>query len=526
MKWTEKKSVRYGSLSAGLTVAVIAVIIIFNVIVSALFSAFGTNLDMTTDNLFEVSAESHSLLEQINSEENNVTIYFLTEPDNLGEIATAANGLTSSGLWGMKYIHELALELADRYDFISVDYISPTNEPGRIREIVGDEYYESTSFGNTQIIIDNYAPERDSKGNILTDSTGQPSSYWHNFRLYSRNSFYGFNTSTYGVIAFKGDYRFCSAILSVTREITPVAYFLTGHGEAVGSYTVGEDGTDYGDAANLWNLLRDCGYNIRHIDLQYENFDMDEHALAIIFAPKSDFLADKNGSVSEIEKLKAFLGTSGHSLAVFMDPDTRSLPTLESFLEESAGIVFDSAKLKNNGSSSITVDGYSLVGAYNPSGNQLSDKLTSIAAESKVIFRLARAIQITDSAKAGAVYTLPEGTVAENTDGSEASVQEGALITFSQVSDGSYIMACGTSMLTLSSYTENPGYANRELICAMLGIASQDDTAYSVRSKVIPNEGLDLTTRQATVWTVVLSAGLPLIIAILGICVYVRRRHS
>lgn len=526
MKWTQNKSLRYGGLSVGLTVAVIAVIVVLNVIVSTVFSLVGANLDMTADDLFEVSSETHSLLEKINAEENNITVYFLTDPDNLGQIATSNHGYTSTGLWGMKYIHSLALELAEKYDYISVDYISLTREPARVKEILGEDY-ENTSLTNTYIIVDNYTPERDSKGNIMTDANGQPASYWHNYRLFSRDSFYSFNPSTYNVIGFKGDYRFCSAILSVTSEVAPTAYILTGHGESVGAYTMGEESTDYGDALNLCGMLYDNGYNIRHINLQYEDFEADEaSALAVIYSPKSDYLSGTTGSANEIDKLKTFLTQSGHSLMVFADPDTRALPNLEGFLNEVGGIEPGSDKLKNDGSSSITVDGYSIVGSFKDAGDPLSEKLATVAADSKAIFRLAKSIRVTDPAKAKAIYTLPDGCVAETSDGEVTEITEGALLTLSEVNEGSYIMTCGTSTLALSNYTEQPDYVNRELLVTAFGILTGKDNAGMVRDRVILNEGLDLTTRQATVWTVVLTAGLPLVIAVIGTCVYVRRRHS
>lgn len=525
MKWTQNKSLRYGSLAAGMTVAVIAVIIVLNVIVSAIFSLVGGHLDMTSDNLFEVSEQSHQLLETVNGEENQITIYFLTDPDNLGEVATAAHGITSSGLWGMKYIHELALELDEKYDYISVDYINLTKEPARVHDIMG-EAYTKVSLNSAYVLVDNYTPMRDSKGNILLNEAGEPQEYWHNFRVCSRESFYSFNTSTYGVIGFAGDYRFCATILSLTNELAPTAYIVSGHGEDVGSYTIGEEATDFGDASNLWNILYESGYNVRHINLQYEDFEKDENALVVIYAPKSDYLSGSTGSANEIAKLEAFLEEPGHSMMVFAAPDTRALPNLEGLISEKAGVTLDSGKLKNDGSSSVTVDGYSLVGSFNAEGNGLSEKMASIGGESKVIFRLARRLNITDPDKAKAVYALPEGCVIESGEGDEAPADEGALLTLSELGEGSYIMVCGTPRLSQAIYTEVPGYANRELLSASASVMSGNDTAALVRSRVIPNEGLDLTTREATVWTVILSAGLPLVVALIGTCIYVRRRHS
>lgn len=526
MKLTERKSFRYGGAAVGLTVAVVAVVIVFNVIVSALFSVWGHNLDMTADNLFELSNESNALLSGRADGQNQVTIYFMAERDELNQTASAANYYGDSSLWGMKYILELADEMAERHSYIKVDFIDPTSQPGKIKDIVGEEYYDSHSFSSTSIIIDNYSPERDNKGDILMGSDGKPLNYWHNFRAYSRDTFYGFNLSDYSVISFKGEYRLTSAILSVTAPVTPTAYFITGHGEPVGEYVLGEENDDYGEAAYLWNLLRDSGYKIRKIDLQYEDFDADGNAVAIVFGPQTDFTSSDNSESSgEIGKLQKFTETAGHSLMVFLASNTRSLPALEGYLAEAGGVDYVDAKLRDDGAASITVDGYSLVGRRAEGSDLLSQCLTKVDGEEKVIFRNARPIRVADASKASAVYTVPASAKADIEDAEEVKAGD-ALLTFSTVSEGSYLFAAGTTMLPYVSYTERADYANREVITAALGILSGDDTAYAVTDKVIPNEGLNLTTDQATMWTVILSVAIPSVIAVIGLVVNVRRRYS
>ena len=87
-------------------------------------------------------------------------------------------------------------------------------------------------------------------------------------------------------------------------------------------------------------------------------------------------------------------------------------------------------------------------------------------------------------------------------------------------------MAAGTTMLPYISYTERSDYANREVITGALSILADTENGYAVAAKVIPNEGLDLTTKQATVWTVILSVALPSVIAVVGLVVNLRRRYS
>lgn len=526
MKLTERKSVRYGGASVGLTIAVVAVVIALNMIVSGIFAVWGKNLDMTAENLFALSDESVSLLSKREENQHQVTIYFMADRDKLNQTASSANYYGDTSLWGMKYIVELADALAEKFSYIDVDFIDPTSQPGKIKQIVGSEYYDSHSFGSTSILIDNYAPERDNKGNILLGSDGKPLSYWHNFRYYTRDSFYGFNGADYSVISFKGEYRLISSILAVTEPITPTAYFITGHGEPVGNYVIGEETDDYGNAGYLWNLLRDCGYQIRKIDLQYEDFDTDENAVAVVFGPQTDYTNAQNSEDDgEIGKLKAFVEQPGHSLITVLNPGTRELPGLEGFLKEVGGVEYLDAKLRDSGDASVTVDGYSLVGVRQESGNLLSQTLQAVSAEEKVIFRNARPMRISDPSKAGAVFTIPASASPDLAEADE--IRDGdALVAFSKLGEDSYLFALGTTMFPYFSYTEQPEYANREVVCAALSILSGEDTAYAVAEKVIPNEGLNLTTKQATVWTVVLAVTLPSVIAIIGLAVNVRRRFS
>lgn len=529
MKLTERKSFRYGSAAVGLTVAVVAVVIVFNLIVSAIFAAVGQNFDMTAGNLFELSDTADDLLKERNEDANQVTIYFMTSRDNLNQTASAANYYGDYGLWGMKYILELADELESRHDYIKVAFLDLNADAGKIKSIVGKEYYDSHTFGTTSVLIDNYTPERDSHGEIIVnDSTGK-SEYYHNFRLYNRNSFYGFN-QTNTVTSFKGEYRFVSAILSITEKVTPTAYFITGHGEPVGEYVMGEENDNYGEASNLWNILRDSGYKIRKIDLQYEDFDHSGNAVAIVFGPATDYISSENSdSDGEIGKLKAFLETSGNSMMAFLSADAQKraqTPALERFLSEVGGIDYLDAKLKDDGTAGITVDGYSLIG--NPSfggKDSLSQRMNALGGEEKTIFRNVRPIRVTDSKKTSALFTMPESSFAD-TDTAEELKTTDALLTFSNVSEGSYLLATGTTLLASGSYTERAEYANREVLMAALGIMSDDSTAYAINDKVIPNEGLNLTTSQATTWTIVLSVCLPAVIAVIGLVVNIRRRYS
>ena len=101
-----------------------------------------------------------------------------------------------------------------------------------------------------------------------------------------------------------------------------------------------------------------------------------------------------------------------------------------------------------------------------------------------------------------------------------------ALLTFSTISKGSYLMAAGTTMLAHTNYTDRAEYVNREVLVAALSLMSDDNSAYALDDKVIPNEGLNITTAEATRWTVLLAVAMPAVFTVIGLVVNIRRRYS
>ncbi|MGM9637776.1 MAG: Gldg family protein [Eubacteriales bacterium] len=520
MNLLKKKNFRFGSLAVVLSAVVIAVIVVVNVIISSLATKYGWYFDMTSENLYQVSDESIELLSAVDGTKNQVTIYFLTDKDRLGQGVSSSDYYGESGYWGMAPIHELAKQLADTFSFISVDYINLTSDPDRLREIVGSDY-EDSYFSQTVILIDNYTEYTDTSGNVYDSA--------HNYRVYARESFYTYDYTTTTVAAFLGDYRFCSAIRSITVEPdqAPIAYFLSGHGESIGSYDrTAEDQTsiDYGDAQSLWQIFRDCGYEIRKIDLRYENFDPDRDGVAVIYAPVSDYISQTTSEqFDEIAKLSAYLDYGNHSLMAFLDPKEGSLSNLESFLGQTAGVTFVQQKLKDNGQNSVSVDGYSLVGQPVEDNPILADLSKVYTEGEKTIFQTARPLTLEEGKGAVSLYQVPSSV--QNDGYTGAGVD--SLLALTTTPAGGQILTCGTSKLVDSVYMDSDIYANHDLMLRILDDMNDSDrVSFGIPMKVIRNEGLDLTTHQANVLSVVITLGLPLVFAVAGTIVYIRRRHS
>ena len=529
----KNKKFKYGTLGVAFTAAVIALIVIVNIIFSALASNFSWYFDMTSENLYNLSDATKNYLDGIDGTYNDLTIYFFADADKLTQAASSLNIAGARTLWGMKYIYSLAKELDERYDFIKVGHIDLTKDPDKVKQIIGEEYFNSLKLAGYYILIDNYTVERDTDGNMITGADGNPV-YRHDFRLFGRDSFYAFNYggSSTTVDAFKGDYRFAASIMALCSENLPTAYLISGHGEKIGPYTVGQQNVDYGNAQYFCQLLIDCGFRIKKIDLQHEDFEKQKNAVAIIYSPQTDYSSNTGvESHNELGKLSGFLSERGHSLMVLFDYGAQSLPGLEGFLKENCGITVENAQLKDSGENSVDIPMQQIVGKLNTDGEgagaELAKRISDAGISGKIVFPSARPLMIESGKGTGAICLVPSTTYGMS-DGEKKEYSEGsaALATLTRTVTGSYIFCIGTSYATDVYFADNAYYADREMFIGALDMMSEEDAPFNVEYRIIKGEGLDLTKSQATAAMVIISAAIPVAVLLTGTVVFIRRRHS
>ena len=360
------KKLRYGGIAVALTAVIVAVVVLLNVIITSLASRFFWYIDMTPNAIYSLTDECLNAvnngvlgytdektgehIDGINdkrraeNEKNglsegdegyqkpvSVTIYFCADPDVL------------MGNTAQRYIYETALNLADKCDFIKIEYLNWKYNPSLV-----EKYRATGSHINSYTVIidaDNYYTE----GN--------------NWMAYSQAKFFAVDSSG-NTIGYNGERIFASGILSVSSAESPIAYITTNHSEVYYDYA-------------LLNYLTYSGYKIQEIDLSDKNFEFSEEGrLLVIYNPQSDFLASSSdAAVDEIAKMDAFLNKS-NSLMVFMGPSSPVLPNLEEYLE-TWGIVFqrhtDSEDNKysymiKDSATSLTADGFAIKGDYVKTG--------------------------------------------------------------------------------------------------------------------------------------------------------------
>ena len=324
------RKIRYGGITAVLTAAIIAIVIIINVMFTALAHKKLWYTDLTPDVEFTLTEtcisymkngdpdfeESTSPIEKINDfreelrrenenlpeearlteeqiiEQTKIEIIFCDE-----ELNWYTDDLARKYVW--KTASDLALEFPDH---IKLTYVNIYRNPTAVNK------YEGVSSASDIIV------------RCGTE-----------YRVRALQNFYYMDGET--VVAYNGEKVFVSAFMALTRAKSPIVCFTTGHGE--------ETTQNIGNA--FVTLLENSGYEPRWIDLTKDEIPEDCR-LMIIFEPKSDFVvADGLSDKDELKKIDEYL-SNDNSLMVFMSSSiTSPLNNLEEYLEE-WGISFDRAK--------------------------------------------------------------------------------------------------------------------------------------------------------------------------------------
>lgn len=215
------------------------------------------------------------------------------------------------------------------------------------------------------------------------------------YRVYALSKFFLTNSGESAPWAYNGEKHFANAILAITRAESPVACFLTNHGEQTE------------DCEQLRLLVERAGYVVQDLDLEKDPIP-ENCRMLISYDPQNDFYAYGSlgeEGVSEIQKLDEYLDNC-FSFMLFVDNETPELPNLEEFLEE-WGITVSRVSDTSGDTQNYTVrdtekkldkDGYTLIATYAEGGTgaSITSDMRQVAYPAKVIFPNATAIQMSD----------------------------------------------------------------------------------------------------------------------------------
>ncbi len=492
----QSRKFKYGSVATAFTIAFVAVVVIFNIVFSALASKYMWYIDMTTDQVFTLSDEAKDIMSDI---KNEVNIYFASEPDVL-----MTTGNTASFT---RYIYTTALQLEDEFENVNVECVNVFKHPSFFRD-----FYTTAA---TDIDSDS----------VVIESNGE-------VRVYTAESFFTFNDTSdlSSVWAYSGERQMISGIMQVTQADTPKVAFTVEHGE------------DLTSATAMASLFADNGFEVVTADLTKDTLD-DDTRILVIYNPIYDFVGieAEDPSKNEIAKVDEFLDGYG-TLLVFCDSAyVENLTNLNEFLEE-WGISYTADTYIRDADHSMSVDNYSIVAAYQPDtlGGSLYRDLNFLTTPPKAIISKSSPINVLWEKGGGLSGTRVVSPVLTSYDSAELVVngqaegtgaQNLVTITRETVIEQneyyySYVFAFGSPTFANNNYILSNAYANEDILSSALMAAGRERVLAQLERKPFDKDEITVTTKEANDWTVAMTLVLPVIIGACGLVVITRRKHS
>ena len=245
-----KKILRNGSYSIGITAVVIAIVVVFNLVVQELPSNL-REIDLSSEKLYTIGDQTKEVLDNL---DKDVEMYLI-----------AQDGTESSD------IQRLLERYEDRSSHVTVEQRDPAVYPTFTQQ------YTSDSVNNNSVIV-----VCGDKSRVVDYSDMYETSI--NYQTYTQET-----------TAFDGEGQLTSAINYVISEDMPVLYTLEGHDEV----SMGTTMTETIQKANI---------DIQSLNLLTQEAVPDDAACLLIFSPATDLSED------EANKVIDYLENGGNAL--------------------------------------------------------------------------------------------------------------------------------------------------------------------------------------------------------------------
>jgi len=241
------RTARYGSNALLLSVATIGIVVLVNYLANRYYTRF----DVTAGNLHTLSPQSIQVLEGLDQAIEIVGVY--------------------PGGQGQEDFERWLDEYQSYTDRITYQIIDPIRQPGEADRLGWNVY---------------------GSGLIVSAEGRSQQVRTHQVRT-------------------PDEQDITSALLKVSRDTVPVAYFLSGHGEPS---PTGSEGDDYGQVGAL---LGDNNYDVRTINLVVSDTVPSDAALVVLAGPETPLLPEERAS------LRTYLQAGGKAL-IMLDPGLES----------------------------------------------------------------------------------------------------------------------------------------------------------------------------------------------------------
>lgn len=514
-----KRNFKHGTMAVVFTVLFLAAVVVLNVIVNIVSDRFDTTADLSDSGIYTLDEETTGYLDKLTMD---VTV----------SVMNSETDFEGGGTY-YKSVNELLKKMAMQNEHFKVQYLQIDQNPGFTSRFNGETL--STNY----IVVESAETGRH---RILT-----PGSYFSCNALRSRLSQYPetyidqyveqYVNSSYASWVIDGS--------NIEEAAISAMLFVTNRDPVRVAFTTGFDELENSD---LQKLLSKNGYDVESINvMNVSEIDKDIDFI-VMMAPSKDY---DNDSLDKIAKFLDNDGMFGKNLVYFSSSevmyerdDTLSenqtgaaLTNLSSFLAEWGIKIEDSYVFQTNGSYVFTSGGdYRQVMNLQDTeyiGNANSNSLYTV----EKYMRPVTQIWGEDKSKGGVeqkvliksfdgAYEIPFNAD-ENFDISTANSGEfiDAICAYkihSTTQEVSRVAVFGS--VYFQALTES-NYNNQNILINMFNYISGKTDGVTITSKNFETVGFDMNQGSANVLAIILCIVIPILVIVLGIVIWVRRRH-
>ena len=474
---------RRGAYSVGLTVLVLAVVIVFNLAVGQIPEAF-RNIDVSSTKIYDISDTTTDLLDGL---EKDVDMKVLAVKDETDERITT-------------FLSKYAA-LSDR---IHVEWIDPVLHPSALTD------YDAAE--NTIV--------------ISCEDTGKTTNVsFNDILVMDEYSYYYYGTASY--TEFDGEGQLTSAVNYVTNDVERTVYQTTGHGEGTLSSTV----TD---------LMEKNSYTLSELNLLMTASIPEDCDLLLMYAPASDLSED------EVQMLTDYLGSGGKLMILLGDTSSADLPNLEGILntygiQAADGYIADPARCYQNNPYYIfpelsvygdMADGITsqMVLLTNTHGMTLTDPERDTIAVTSFMSSSDQSYAVTEDAQQQGAYVLGAAATETISTADTETGTETADETDSTAEDRGEAMESRLTVISAASLIDQsitdtfPQLENTQLFMNAVTANFEGVQNLSIEAKSL---GVEYNTVQhAGLFSLLMIFGIPAVVLIGGFVVWFRRRRA
>lgn len=469
----KNRRIKFGALATTITVLGIIVILVANIVMEQLTEKYGWYIDLTADGRYAISEETIDYIEQL---QDDVKLTVMVNEESL-----------ASGSYYLVQAYQNLLEYERNSDKIELEFVDLVENPTYVSQ------YPNLELSSYDILVQSGEKQK----------------------VIAIPDMYEYDSAGTTITASKVEQMTTNAIVSVTSGETVKASVLTGYGDV--------------EPDDLADLLKSNRFDVTEQSLLTGAIDP-EAELAILYAPQKDL---EDSSITKISDWLDNGGKQGKNLLIFLDPTVAELPNLEGFLKEWGILLGDGYVFEAN--SNLYYDKfYYPIAQYAESeyaSNMTSSDLTimalcrplDVAFESKDNYETKVLLSFSETSGSASLgdTKLTEDMMTGNVKGMVLSSHSwyGTEITTSN------LLVSGSALAFSGSLVSSDTFANADYILGVVQKMTKQENSLNIPKTDLTSATHTMTSAQATKVTAAFMFGLPLIVVVAGIVVWIRRRH-